>query len=66
MLAILIGGLMLGGLLVYSYTTGQELPLWPALAVVAVNLYGAWRMFSEARARRQARTAARQTGDASR
>lgn len=43
-IALLIGGLALGGLLVYSAVSGYELPLWPALAVVAVNLVAAGRM----------------------
>lgn len=42
--ALLIGGVALGGLLVYSAVSGYELPLWPALAVIAVNLVAAGRM----------------------
>jgi hypothetical protein len=52
MLFILIGGLMIGGLLIYSYSTGQELPLWPALAVILVNLLGIWKILGDRRARR--------------
>lgn len=43
-IALLIGGLVLGGLLVYSAVSGYELPFWPALAVIAVNLVAAGRM----------------------
>jgi hypothetical protein len=43
-IALLIGGVALGGLLVYSAVSGYELPLWPALAVIAVNLMAAGRM----------------------
>lgn len=43
-IALLIGGVALGGLLVYSAVSGYELPLWPALAVIAVNLVAAGRM----------------------
>jgi len=53
MLVILIGGLMIGGLFLHSYVTGQELPLWPALAVIGVNLYGAWMLFKEGQMRRR-------------
>ncbi|MDD2881832.1 MAG: hypothetical protein PHQ58_15500 [Rhodoferax sp.] len=42
--ALLIGGAALGGLLVYSAMSGHALPLWPALAVIAVNLVAAGRM----------------------
>lgn len=40
-LALLIGSLALGGLLLYGYQSGHELPLWPAIAVVLVNLAAA-------------------------
>jgi len=43
-IALLIGGLALGGLLVYSAVSGYELPFWPALAVTVVNLVAAGRM----------------------
>lgn len=43
-MALLIGGVALVGLLVYSAVSGYELPLWPALAVIAVNLVAAGRM----------------------
>lgn len=40
-MTILIGGLALGGLLVYGSRAGHELPLWPAVAVCLVNLVAA-------------------------
>lgn len=40
-LTLIIGGVALAGLLAYGWRSGEELPLWPALAVVAVNLVGA-------------------------
>ena len=40
-LIILIGGLALGGLFIHSLSTGQDLPVWPAVAVILVNLIGA-------------------------
>lgn len=43
-IALLIGGLILGALLVYSAVSGYELPFWPALAVTLVNLVAAGRM----------------------
>lgn len=52
MIFILIGGLMIGWLLFDSYTTGKELPLWPAVAVILVNLLGIWNVLSKRRGRR--------------
>lgn len=43
-LTLLVGAAALGGLLIYSATSGYALPLWPALAVVAVNLVAAGRL----------------------
>ncbi len=43
-IALLIGGAALGGLFIYSAMSGYELPLWPALAVTAVNLVAAGRL----------------------
>jgi len=43
-IALLIGGVALGGLFIYSAISGYELPLWPALAVTAVNLVAAGRL----------------------
>ncbi len=54
---LLVGGLALAGLLLWGWHTGQELPLWPALLVVAVNTVGAVRLAIEVRAARAARQA---------
>lgn len=43
-IALLIGATALGALFVYSAMSGYDLPLWPALAVVAVNLAAAGRL----------------------
>jgi len=43
-MTLIIGGLVLLVLLLYGWQSGQELPLWPALAVVAVNVVAAIRL----------------------
>lgn len=43
-ITLLVGGAALAGLLIYSAQSGYELPLWPALAVIAVNLTAAGRL----------------------
>ena len=57
-MTLLVGGLALAGLLFWGWTTGQELPLWPALLVAAVNVFGAVKLVLETRARQAARQAA--------
>jgi len=57
-MTLLVGGLALAGLLLWGWTTGQELPLWPALLVAAVNVFGAFKLVMETRARQVARQAA--------
>lgn len=57
-MTLLVGGLALVGLLLWGWTTGQELPLWPALLVAAVNVFGAVKLVMETRARQAARQAA--------
>jgi len=53
-LIILIGGLALGGLFIHSLSTGQDLPVWPAIAVILVNLVGAAKIVIDVRnAKRQ-------------
>lgn len=56
-MTLLVGGLALVGLLLWGWKTGQELPLWPALLVAAVNVFGAFRLVMETRARQAARRA---------
>lgn len=43
-ITLLIGGLALMGLLVYSATSGYEIPFWPAIAVIGVNVVAAGRL----------------------
>jgi hypothetical protein len=43
-LTMLIAALVLGGLLVSSAVSGYELPFWPAMAVIAVNVVAAGRL----------------------
>ena len=40
-IVLLIGGLSLAALLIYGWSSGHELPFWPAIAVALVNLVGA-------------------------
>jgi hypothetical protein len=55
-LSQLVGGLALVGLLLYGWTTGQQLPLWPSLLVVGVNVVLAVRLVLEIKARRMNET----------
>lgn len=52
-MTLLVGGLALAGLLAYGMTTGHELPFWPAVAVVLVNLVGAGKLIHDARLARR-------------
>lgn len=63
MVITLISGLIIGGLFVHSYATGEELPIWPAIAVICVNLFGVWRTLKDVQARRRMHDAARQQRD---
>lgn len=63
MAIILISGLILGALFVHSYTTGEQLPIWPALAVICVNLAGVWRTLKDVQARRRMHDAARRQSE---
>lgn len=54
-IAMLIGGLAVGGLLVYGALTGQELPFWPSVVVILVNIVAAVRVFMAARKAKQLR-----------
>jgi hypothetical protein len=57
-MTLIVGGLALAGLLLWGWKTEQELPLWPALLVAAVNVFGALKLVLETRARQAARQAA--------
>ncbi len=54
-MTLLVGGAALGGLLLYGAKSGQELPLWPALAVAAVNVVAAVKIVFDTRQARQQR-----------
>lgn len=56
-MTLLIGGLALAGLLLYGWQSGQELPLWPAIAVALVNLFAAVRIVLNIRKAKQRPTA---------
>lgn len=53
-MSLLVGALGLGLLLLWGWQSGQELPLWPALLVAGVNVFGALRLLQETRARQAA------------
>lgn len=57
-MTLLVGGVALAGLLFWGWKTGQDLPLWPALLVAAVNVLGTYRLIRENLARQAARQAA--------
>ena len=48
-MTILVAGCALGFLLFWSASTGQELPFWPAMAVVAVNIAAAGKIILDVR-----------------
>ncbi len=52
---LLIGGLAIGGLLLYGSVTGQELPVWPAVVVGIVNLVAATKVIIEVKKNKQLR-----------
>lgn len=53
---LLIGGLALVALLVYGWSSGHELPLWPAVAVALVNLIGAAKLVLDTKKARDLRS----------
>ncbi len=57
-MTLIVGGLALAGLLFWGWKTGQELPVWPALLVAAVNVFGAVKLMREMKARQAARETA--------
>lgn len=54
-ITLLVGGLAIGGLLLYGSVTGQELPVWPAILVGAVNLVAAGKIFMDVKKAKQQR-----------
>lgn len=63
-MTLVVGGLALFGLLAWGWLSGQALPLWPALLVVAVNVVGAVKLLQEARAKAKAKLVAEQAAAA--
>ena len=63
-LSQLVGALALVGLLLYGWITEQQLPLWPALLVVAVNVALAVKLVLGIKAKRDAQSkGARNSGE---
>lgn len=58
-ITLLIGGLAIGGLLLYGLVTGQELPVWPAVLVGLVNLVAAVKVILDVKKTKQQREATR-------
>ncbi len=54
-LTLLVGGLALAGLLIYGLKSGQELPVWPAIAVALVNLVAAAKIVIDVKKTRSQR-----------
>ncbi|PKO37468.1 MAG: hypothetical protein CVU33_13110 [Betaproteobacteria bacterium HGW-Betaproteobacteria-6] len=48
-MTLLVGGLALIGLLFYSAQSGHELPLWPAVVVILVNVVAAGKILLNAK-----------------
>lgn len=48
-MTLIVGGLALIGLLYYSAQSGHELPLWPAVVVILVNLVAAGKILLNAK-----------------
>lgn len=53
-MTLLVGALGLGLLLLWGWQSGQELPLWPALLVAGVNVFGALKLLHETKTRQAA------------
>lgn len=60
-MTLIVGGLALAGLLAYGWTTGQELPVGPAIVVVLVNIIAAVKLALDSR---KGRPGSRDTGAA--
>jgi len=57
-MTLAVGGLALFALLAWGWLSGQQLPLWPALLVAGVNVFGAIKLVQETKAKRAAQEAA--------
>ena len=58
-MTLLIGGLAIGGLLLYGLVSGQELSVWPAVLVGLVNLVAAVKVILDVKKTKQQRDATR-------
>lgn len=54
---LIVGAVALAVLLFWGWYTGEDLPVWPALLVAAVNLVGAYRLLQAMRVQRAAQQA---------
>ncbi|MFA7291557.1 MAG: hypothetical protein WC023_04825 [Rhodocyclaceae bacterium] len=52
-LTLLVAGAALFGLLIYGAQSGYELPVWPAVAVILVNLIAAGKIILDIKKRKQ-------------
>lgn len=52
-MTLIVGALALVGLLVYGWRSGQDLPLWPAIAVILVNIAAAVKIVLDIKKARQ-------------
>lgn len=60
-MTLAVGGVALFALLAWGWASGQQLPLWPALLVAGVNIFGAFKLVQETKAKRAAEQAAAAT-----
>lgn len=60
-MTLLVGALGLAGLLFWGWYTEQALPLWPALLVSGVNVFGAGKLLHETKVKQAAQRAAAAT-----
>lgn len=52
-LGLLLAAVLLGGLLLYGAISGMELPFWPSVMVILVNLFAAGRIVMRIHRQRQ-------------
>ncbi len=52
-LTLLVAGAALFALLIYGAQSGYELPVWPAVAVILVNLIAAGKIILDIKKRKQ-------------
>ncbi|MFN3987909.1 MAG: hypothetical protein ACK4KV_20660 [Rhodocyclaceae bacterium] len=62
-IAIVIAGLLVVGLLGHYAISGKEIPVWQALTVAAVNLVAAGRLYLSVKKSRQASPASKRDNE---